>query len=176
MQTPSSVLLAVALTLCLGSTTAATAVTQKSPVKSAGTAPLPLPISLLDLMRASIEIPADGIWATQSADMLSDEEWQLVDQDAVNLIQATTWVASGGTGKHDQKWTANPDWQAWVRDMEKTALDIRAVAMTKQLKPLRDLGDHLQEICSACHAKYRPEAPSDGVARYPFYPRRELTK
>jgi hypothetical protein len=36
--------------------------------------------------------------------------------------------------------------------------------------------DHLQEICEACHTKFRPQAPSDGVSRYPFYPKRELAK
>jgi hypothetical protein len=34
----------------------------------------------------------------------------------------------------------------------------------------------LNEVCQSCHTKYRPEAPSDGVARYPFYPKRELAK
>ena len=45
-----------------------------------------LPVSLLDVMRASVEISADGIWAAEGSDKLSEEEWQLADQDAVNLI------------------------------------------------------------------------------------------
>jgi hypothetical protein len=138
--------------------------------------PLPLPISMLDVMRASIEIPANGIWAAEAADTLSEEDWQLADQDAVNLIAATTLLAGGGTGKNDAKWTANADWQSWVRDMEKTALQIRSAAKATDQKKLAAAGDHLQEICETCHSKYRPQAPSDGVSRYPFYPKRELAR
>jgi Cytochrome C' len=138
--------------------------------------PLILPIGFLDIMRASIEIPADGIWAAEGADKLSEEDWQLADQDAVNLIAATTLLAGRGAGKNDVKWAANADWQTWVRDMEKTAVQIRAAVKAMDQKQMAASADHLQEICEACHTKYRPQSPSDGVSRYPFYPKRELAK
>jgi cytochrome c' len=138
--------------------------------------PLPLPVSLLDVTRASIEISADGIWAVEFADKLSANDWQLADQDAVNLIAATTLLASAGTGKNDAKWVANPDWQTWVRDLETTALQIRSAVKGMDQKKMAAAADHLQEICEACHAKYRPQAPSDGLSRYPFYPKRELAR
>jgi hypothetical protein len=146
---------------------------QKNP---AAATPPALPISVVDLMRASVEIPADGIWAAEGADKLSEDDWQLADQDAVNLIVATTLLASGGTGRNDAKWVANADWQTWVRDMEKTALQIRSAAKGMDQKKMAAAADHLQEICEACHTKYRPQVPSDGVSRYPFYPKRELPK
>src|SRR4029077_15960673 len=106
-----------------------------------------------------------------------DEDWLLADQDAVQLIAATALVDKGVTsGKNDRKWAANADWQAWLRDMTKTAFALRDAARTKDTTKLATAGDHLQEICAACHAKYRPAEPSDGVARYPFYPKRELVK
>ena len=135
-----------------------------------------LPVSLLDLMRASVEIPADGIWAAEGSDKLSEEEWQLADQDAVNLIVASHLVAHAGTGRNDAKWVATADWQAWARDMEKTSRVIRAAVKAMDQKKMAAAADHLQEICEACHTKYRPKAPSDGVSRYPFYPKRELAK
>jgi hypothetical protein len=138
--------------------------------------PLPLPISIVDVMRASIEIPADGIWAAEGADKLSDDDWQLADQDAVNLIAASTLVSSAGTGKNDKKWVANADWQAWVREMEKTAIAIRAAVKAQDQKKMAASADHLQETCEACHTKYRGQTPSDGVSRYPFYPKRESPK
>jgi hypothetical protein len=149
---------------------------QKAAAATATARPLTLPISFLDVMRASIEIPADGIWAAEGADKLSEEDWQLADQDAVNLIAATTLLAGGGAGKNDAKWAANADWQTWVRDMEKTAVQIRAAVKATDQKQMAASADHLQEICEACHTKYRPQAPSDGVSRYPFYPKRELAK
>jgi hypothetical protein len=140
------------------------------------TTPSASPLSLLEVMRASIEVPADGLWAAEGAEKLTDEDWLLVDQDAIQLIGATSLVARAGAGKNDSKWVANADWQAWVRDMQKTASALRATANSKDAAKLAAAGDHLQEICAACHAKYRPAEPSDGVARYPFYPKRELAK
>jgi len=135
-----------------------------------------LPISLADVMRASVEIPADGIWAAEGADKLSEDDWQLADQDAVNLIAATQLIARAGTGKNDAKWVAKADWQNWVRDMEKASLQIRSAVKAMNQKEMAAAADHLQEICESCHTKYRPQAPSDGVSRYPFYPKRELAK
>jgi hypothetical protein len=137
---------------------------------------LALPISLVDVMRASIEVPADGIWAAEGIEKPSEEDWQLADQDAVSLIAGTTLVASAGTGKNDRKWVVNADWQKWVREMEKTALQIRADVKAQDQKKMSASADHLQEVCEGCHTKYRPQSPSDGVSRYPFYPKRELPK
>jgi Cytochrome C' len=138
--------------------------------------PLAVPVSILDLMRASVEIPADGIWAAQGADKLSDDDWLLVDQDSVSLAGAATLISKPGTGKKDRQWVANADWQSWVRDVQTTALKVRAAAKAKDSAKLGAAADHLSEVCQSCHTKYRPEAPSDGVARYPFYPKRELAK
>jgi len=162
---------------CLGyaSTLVLAGGTQKPPA-AAAVRPLTLPISLLDVMRAAVEIPADGIWAAEGAEKLAEDDWQLADQDAVNLIAGTTLLASGGTGTNDAKWVANADWQNWVRDMQKTALQIRSAVKGMDQKKMAAAADHLQEICEACHTKYRPQTPSDGLSRYPFYPKRELAK
>ena len=138
-------------------------------------APL-VPVSLLDLMRASVEIPADGIWAAQGAEKLDEDDWLLVDEDSVSLAGAATLISKPGTGKNDRKWVANADWQSWVRDVQTTALAIRAAAKARDSAKFTAAADHLSEVCQSCHTKYRPEAPSDGVARYPFYPKRELAK
>ena len=135
-----------------------------------------LPISTADLMRASIEIPADGIWAAEGSEKLADEDWQLADEDAVNLIAGTLLMSKAGSGKKDASWVANADWQSWSKDMQKTALQLRAAVKEKDAKKLGAAGDHLQELCEGCHTKYRPQTPTDGVSRYPFYPKRELAK
>ena len=134
------------------------------------------PISILDIMRASVEVPADGIWEIEGADRLNEEDWQLADQDAVNLIVASSLIARAGTGKGDAKWVAAADWKAWTRDLERTSKQIRAAVKSMDQKALAAAADHLQEICESCHTKYRPQTPSDGLSRFPFYPKRELIK
>jgi len=176
-----------AASFILSATAFATAALLAAPVLLAGPAgpatptakagpPPAVPVSILDLMRASVEIPADGIWAAQGAEKLDDDDWLLVDEDSVSLAGAATLISKPGTGKNDRKWVANADWQSWVRDVQTTALAIRAAAKAKDSAKLTAAADHLSEVCQSCHTKYRPEAPSDGVARYPFYPKRELAK
>ena len=58
-----------------------------------------VPVSILDLMRASVEIPADGIWAAQGAEKLSDDDWLLADEDSVSLAGAATLVSKPGTAR-----------------------------------------------------------------------------
>ena len=157
----------------LASVLAGPVIAAKPPGNSA---PLAVPVSILDLMRASVEIPADGIWATQGAEKPSDDDWLLADEDSVSLAGAATLISKPGTGTNDRKWVANADWQSWARDMQTTAMKIRAAATAKDLAKFSAAADHLSEICQSCHTKYRPQAPSDGVARYPFYPKRELAQ
>ncbi len=121
-----------------------------------------------------MEIPADGIWAAQGADSLSDKEWLLADEDAVALANAASLISLPGTGKEDAARIARPDWGPWVLDIQKTALALRAAAKAKNKDKFGELADHLTETCQACHDKYRPQVDSDGISRYPFYPARML--
>ncbi len=134
------------------------------------------PLTLLELMRANVEIPSDGIWALEGVDKPTNQEWLLGEQDAINLIASVTFIAAGGTGKKDREWVANADWQAWTRDVQQTALQIRAAVKAKDTMKLGAAADHLSDICQSCHDKYRPEKPSDGIARFPFYPPRIIKK
>ena len=138
--------------------------------------PLPLPVTLLEIMRANVEIPADGIWGIESAAKLSDREWLLAEEDAINIIASATLISMGGTGKKDREWVSNADWRAWTRDVQQTGLQIRAAVKAKDQKKLATAADHLVDVCQSCHDKYRPENPSDGIARFPFYPARVMKK
>jgi hypothetical protein len=138
----------------------------------AAPAALALPVSLLDVMRADVEVPAGGVWAAQGLEKLSDDDWLLVDQDAVSLIAAASLISQPGTGKDDKTWSAGADWQAWAKAMQASALEIRAAAKAKDQAAFSAAADKLTASCEDCHAKYRPQTPSDGVARYPFYPKR----
>jgi cytochrome c' len=172
----SSKLVSVLLTATFIAHAAASAAEVKKPAAATPAKSLSQSLSVLDLMRASNEVPADGIWAIQGADTISEEEWQVADQDAVNLIAGIALATRGGAGKNDARWVAAVEWQNWMRDMQKTAFEIRAAVKATDQKKMAAAADHLQQLCEGCHTKYRPQAPSDGVVRYPYYPKRELVK
>jgi hypothetical protein len=144
------------------------------PAAGAAAGPLPLDLTMADLMRASVEIPADGIWGVTAEEKLNDDQWSLVEQDAVNLIVAGTLITTPTTGPKDKEWSANADWRTWAEDVKKTGAAIREAAKAKDMMKLSMNGDHLLEVCQGCHDKYRPETPSDGApAKFPFYPARK---
>lgn len=149
---------------------------QPAPPPPPPQAGLPLVLPMLDVMRASVEIPADGLWELQSMEKPTAEDWALADQDAADLIAATSLITRPGTGKDDAARLANPDWQAWAMELQKAALAARAAAKAKNLEAFSTAADKISEVCLACHTKYRPEVPSDGVVRYPFYPKRVRDK
>jgi len=134
------------------------------------------PLSLLQIMRASVEIPADGIWAATAKDRLTDAEWLLAEQDAINVIVSASLMANDGTGPKDKAWQANADYQAWAKAVQEDGVKLLAAARAKDLMKLQDAGDHLGGVCTDCHTQHRPETPSDGIARFPFYPAREMKK
>jgi hypothetical protein len=134
------------------------------------------PLTLLQIMRANVEIPADGVWAVTSKDKLSDREWLLAEQDATNVIASASFIASAGIGPKDKGWQANANYQAWAKQVQDDGLKLLAAVKAKDLKALSDTGDHLAGVCQDCHDKYRPELPSDGIGRFPFYPPREMKK
>jgi hypothetical protein len=138
--------------------------------------PLALPLTLLEIMRANVEIPAEGIWAVETEDKLSDQQWSLAEQDAINIIASATFISTGGTGKKDREWVSNADWQTWTKDVQQTGVQIRDAVKAKDLKKVAEAGDHLVDVCQSCHDKYRPEIPSDGIMRFPFYPARVMKK
>ncbi len=151
----------------------------KAPEKAAvpaAPAPLPLPTTLLEVMRASVEIPADGIWAAQSAEKLEDPDWLLAEQDSIDLANAATLMTLATTGAKDAEKQVNADFHNWAAEIQKTAGVLRDAAKAKDQMKLGMAADHLTDTCQACHDKYRPEIPSDGVSRYPFYPARERKK
>jgi cytochrome c5 len=136
----------------------------------------PPPLTLLQIMRASVEIPADGVWGVTSEEKLTAAQWSLAEQDATNIIASASLISSAGNGPKDKAKQAHANYQAWAKDVQVTGIKILAAAKAKDLKALGEHGDHLAEICQSCHDKYRPEIPSDGVQKFPFYPARELKK
>jgi hypothetical protein len=146
--------------------------------KAAAAAPkiIPPALTYAEIMRASVEVPAEGIWNAQGIEMPSEDEWLLMDEDTAQLVSAASLISLPGAGKGDAAKAAAADWQKWDADLLKNALDLRAAVKAKDKMKYDDLANNLTEVCQACHDKYRPQVPSDGISRYPFYPARTYVK
>jgi hypothetical protein len=127
-------------------------------------------------MVALVDFSADGIWRPAASDLsLSDDQWLLAEQDAYNLIAATTLMTIPGTGSNDAAWVKDPDWRRWTSEMQVVAMEAKAAVEAKDQERLRLVGDRLVELCQACHQKFKPGLPSMGITRFPIYPKRDGT-
>jgi cytochrome c5 len=181
----SALLLSLAAGCSPPATTAAAAlepIPAASPAASPATAPavaalplpLPLPVPINAVMVAMVDFAADGIWRPAVSEKpLTNNQWLLAEQDAVNLVAAATLITTAGTGVNDAVWVADPDWRRWATDMQNSALQAKAAVGQKDQARLKLVGDDLVETCQACHQKFKPGLPSMGITRFPIYPKRD---
>lgn len=106
-------------------------------------------VPVREYMETVITPATDTIWGID--DPRTDEEWRVVDDAAVAIIEAMTGMQEGGTGPNDVAWDNYMD------------IVIAAAQMTRQAVANRNVdgvyaaGDVLYPPCEACHLKFHPE-------------------
>jgi cytochrome c556 len=125
-------------------------------------APPPAPkSSIMVLMTDTITPASDIIWGVE--DPQADEEWQVLDDAAVTLMETFEATRGGGIGPNDDAWASEAKFQAYI-DQEIVALEqARAAIAARNLDGLFDAGGELYTPCEECHIDYNP-----GVAEEPY--------
>ncbi|OYW45111.1 MAG: hypothetical protein B7Z33_04390 [Sphingomonadales bacterium 12-68-11] len=127
-----------------------------------------LPVSLNAAMVGMVDHSADYLFALGNGDLpRNDNDWHLVTSSAYEMMLGGAVIQVPGSGQFDREWTANPEWQTLARDL--TTIGAQALALSESkstdVDEWRKVGDRLIQNCLACHAKFKPEIPSDGVLR-----------
>jgi hypothetical protein len=133
------------------------------------TGPIPLGISMNALMVAAVDHSAHVIWEGETESSLSDHDWQVLEQHALMLIGTGTLMSLPGNGPSDQKWVADPEWQAWSREYTDSAHAALAAVKSMDQDALAAAGDALVETCNGCHQAFRPDMATEGIAHVPHY-------
>ena len=132
---------------------------------------VPLPISINSVMVSLVDQAAHEIWDGGNQDRdLTDREWLLIEQHALQLAAAGSAVSLGGTGPADRGWALSPAWQDWSRKLGTVALEAKQAVDAKSKVALRDAGDKLVDTCESCHKIFKPDVPSEGIMHQPHYP------
>jgi len=130
-----------------------------------------LPISINSVMVALVDQAAHEIWEGGNQDRdLSDREWLLIEQHALQLVAAGSVVSLGGTGSADRGWALSPAWQDWSRKLGTVALEAKQAVDAKSKVALRDAADKLVDTCESCHKIFKPDVPTEGIMHQPHYP------
>lgn len=128
---------------------------------------IPMGVSIDEMMVGFLDRAADGVWQPAAKDELTDAEWKLVEQEAINIILASTLTTMPGTGIEDLKWVQDRDWLRYTNEMKQLGHEARESAIDQDMERLRLVGDRLVEVCSACHQDFKPGLPVMGVTRLP---------
>jgi len=125
-----------------------------------------LPVSLNAAMVALTSQSADYLFAPGNGDMpKNDHDWALVQNAAYETMLAGTVIQIPGTGEFDAQWVAEDDWKKLAGELTEIGgeADKLAAAKSTDQAKWREVGDKLVQNCLACHEKFKPETPSQGI-------------
>lgn len=136
----------IALLLALFATTTSESQDTESAAIMSGT--------IMEAMVVTITPASDIIWGVE--DPQTDEEWQVLDDAAVTLMETFEATRKGGGGPNDDAWASEAGFQVYI-DQEMVALEqARAAIEARDLDGLFDAGGELYTPCEECHIDYNP--------------------
>ncbi|NNC63737.1 MAG: hypothetical protein HKN84_03045 [Gammaproteobacteria bacterium] len=121
------------------------------------------------LMVALIDHSAHRIWEAGYEDVITGREWQTLEKYAVQLVASGTVLSLGGTGVADPGRVAAPAWRRFSEDMTDAASAALLAIQEQDQRALEDADVAILEACEACHAVFKPEAPTEGISHIPHY-------
>ncbi len=117
--------------------------------------------TIMGMMVAKITPASDTLWGVD--DPQTDEEWQLLDDAALTIIETFEVIRSGGDGPNDNAWASEDKFQAYIDEDVAAGKAARAAIAAKDLDALFSAGDALYTPCENCHIDYNP-----GVQEEPY--------
>lgn len=110
--------------------------------------------TILEMMVVTITPASDTLWGVD--DPQTDEEWQVLDDAALAVIETFGKIRKGGGGPNDAMWASEDKFQAYI-DEEIAAGEAARVAITaRDLDALFAAGDILYPPCENCHIDFNP--------------------
>jgi len=110
--------------------------------------------SIMEIMVITITPATDILWGVD--DPQSDEDWQVLDDAAVTVIEAFERTRNGGAGPNDNSWAADEKFQAYIDEEIAASSAARVAIAAKDLDALFEAGDALYSPCENCHVDYNP--------------------
>jgi hypothetical protein len=111
-------------------------------------------VSIREIMTGIITPATNVIWGRSFADDLSEEDWQLFLQSAIQIslsASAMSLVPPDAAAAED---AAANDWQEWSAQLAALADAAKLAAETRDQAALLDAGDAMVEVCEACHTVF----------------------
>lgn len=126
---------------------------------SAETAVIP-PVTIKELMVGAIEPASNTLWAIalEENEPKTEEEWTAVEQEAIQLLAASSAISLGGSGPSDIKLAQQEKWQEYSRQMTEITMDVLKAVRNRNYEAAMDASNFLIEPCGACHSAFPMES------------------
>lgn len=112
-------------------------------------------IPVREHMETVIAPATNTIWGIE--DPQTDDDWQVIDDAAVAVIQAMTAMKEGGSGPNDVGWASNEDWDAYMDAVITAGQMTRKAVEQRDIDAVVEAGNILYPPCEACHLVYHPD-------------------
>jgi cytochrome c556 len=110
--------------------------------------------TIMEVMVITITPATDILWGVD--DPQTDEDWQVLDDAAVTVIEAFELTRNGGAGPNDNTWAADEKFRAYIDEEIAASNAARVAIAAKDLDDLFEAGDALYSPCENCHIDYNP--------------------
>lgn len=125
-----------------------------------------LPVSINAAMVALTSQAADYLFAPGNGDMpKNDRDWGLVQNAGYEIMLAGKVMQVPGTGQFDAQWVVEDEWVKLANELTDIGSEAEKLAGEKSTdrEKWRAIGDKLVQNCLACHERFKPETPSQGI-------------
>ena len=126
-------------------------------------AAIKLPVSLNAVMVAVVDHSADAIWEAATKPPKTDEQWKELEKHAYQLAINGQVIKLAGTGEKDAMWVAQPEWAPFADSLSAAGMEALKAVQTKDLSQIGAIGGRLNDTCLGCHAKFKPDIPTQGI-------------
>jgi hypothetical protein len=137
---------------------------QGSPVASSAP-PVQSPVSINAEMVRVVDHAAHQLWNAEKEGQApkTDADWEAIVEHATQIAAAGALIRLEGTGPNDRTFVQQPDWQKFGAALSAAGLAALSAAEAKNQVALVAANGQLVESCEACHKRFKPALPSEGI-------------
>lgn len=140
----------------------------EAPGKLAVTA-MKLPVSMNEVMVALTDRSAEPFW-TASQKLPQDQQgWDELEYNAMQIALSGVVISFPGTGAADAGWVNQKEWQDFAKQLTTVGMKALKAAKSKDRETITTTGSELVDVCEGCHAKFKPDIPSQGILMHSEY-------
>ena len=126
-------------------------------ISCSGRTPYKPVMSVKELMDATVEPNADGVFdsavwinGVPSGVPTTDAEWEAVEHHALTLAEAANLLMMPGRAKDQGPWMAQ------AQSLQEVAMTAAKAAQTKRIDEMFKAGGPIDVVCDNCHKLYPP--------------------